>query len=569
LRFILPATYPTRVSEPSPAYVAITPSLSAGSHPRDAWARLPWTEIAILALALVLRVALLDIKPAHFDEGLNGVIADRMMEQGFFRYDPVNYHGPLHFYAVFVSQTLFGRDLWALRLPAIIAGLLAVWALLRHREFFGPVTARIAALALAVSPAGVFYGRYSIHESWLLLFQITFLWGVLGLWQKGGRRFFFTAVFSAAGMVLTKETYVLHLGCFVLAAATLWAWQKARPSRPAWPVAKQLWTTRDAARAGGLGVLVIVFFYSGNFFDFSILHGLYQTFGPWLEAGVSQASGHEKTDYALGGVEYLNYYWLALMARYEWPALLGLAACFRYLAPSDARLRYVAIYGGGVLLAYTLIPYKTPWCILSILWPLFLLFGAAVQEAWQHLRTSRASRALRVAVIAGAALPLVVSLGTSMRLNFFRYDDETEPYVYVQTFRDICVLTDPLLGMAKRDPRLQHVRGLLLLDSAFPLPWMLGDFTQLAFVSPRDQPAGALTHDFVVGEKQNATRIERALEGAYFKREFRLRSYHDDCVVYFREKIYAAWFVEQNPPAAVSGPGPESAPTSRSFPETP
>lgn len=565
MRSILPTTYPTRVSEPSPAYMATTSPLSAGSHPRGAWARLPWIEIAILTLALVLRVVLLDIKPAHFDEGVNGVFVDQMTQRGYFRYDPVNYHGPLHFYTVFVSQTLFGRNLWALRLPAIIAGLLAVWALLRYREFFGPVTARIAALALAVSPACVFYGRYSIHESWLLLFQITFLWGVLGLWQKGERRFFSTAVFSAVGMVLTKETYVLHIGCFVLAAATLWAWQKAQPSRPAWPVAKKLWTTRDAARAGGLGVLVVVFFYSGNFVDFSILHGLYQTFGPWLETGVSQASGHEKTAYALGGIEYLNYYWLALMARYEWPALLGLAACFRYLAPSDARLRYVAIYGGGVLLAYTLIPYKTPWCILSILWPLFLLFGAVVQEAWRHLRTS--PRALRAALIAGTALPLAASIGASLRLNFFRYDDESEPYVYVQTFREIRTLTDPLLGMAKRDPRLQHVRGLLLLEDAFPLPWMLGDFTQLAYVPPQDLPAGALTHDFVVVEKKDAARIERALDGAYFKREFRLRGSHDDCMVYFREKIYGAWFGEQNPPGAAAEP--ESAPVSRSFPETP
>ena len=553
------------MSEPSPASVATTHPFSAGSHPRGPRAHLPWIEIAILALALALRVVLLDIKPAHFDEGLNGVIADRMMEQGYFRYDPVNYHGPLHFYAVFVSQTLFGHNLWALRLPALIASLLAVYALLRYREFFGPGPARIAALALAVSPACVFYGRYSIHESWLLLFQITFLWATLGLWQKGERRFLSTVVFSAVGMVLTKETYILHLGCFVLAAATLWAWQKAWPSRPAWPIAKRLWTTRDAVQTGGLGALAIVFFYSGNFFDFSILHGLHQTFAPWFQAGLSQASGHEKPDYALGGVEYLNYYWLALMARYEWPALLGLAACFRYLAPSDARLRYVAIYGGGVLLAYTLIPYKTPWCILSILWPLFLLFGTGIQEAWRHLRTS--PRALRAAVIAATALPLVVSIGSSLRLNFFRYDDETEPYVYVQTFRDVHTLTDPLLGMAKRDPRLQHVRGLLLLDSAFPLPWMLGDFTQLAFVSPKDQPPGTLTHDFVVGEKQNAARIERALQGAYFKREFRLRSFHDDCVVFFREKIYGAWFGEQNLPDAPSGP--EGAPVSRSSPETP
>ena len=143
---------------------------------------LPWIEIGILALAAALRVALLDIKPPHFDEGVNGWFADQMTRSGFFRYDPTNYHGPLHFYVLFLSQTLFGRNLWALRLPAVIASLLAVWSILRFREPFGATAARIAALAMALSPAYVFYGRYSIHESWLVFFSSLFLWGVLGLW---------------------------------------------------------------------------------------------------------------------------------------------------------------------------------------------------------------------------------------------------------------------------------------------------------------------------------------------------------------------------------------------------
>ena len=51
---------------------------------------LPWIEIGILALAAALRVTLLDIKPPHFDEGVNGWFADQMTRNGFFRYDPTN-----------------------------------------------------------------------------------------------------------------------------------------------------------------------------------------------------------------------------------------------------------------------------------------------------------------------------------------------------------------------------------------------------------------------------------------------------------------------------------------------
>jgi len=49
--------------------------------------------------------------------GINGWFVDQMVKSGFYRYDPTNYHGPLHFYVLFLSQTLFGRNLWALRMP--------------------------------------------------------------------------------------------------------------------------------------------------------------------------------------------------------------------------------------------------------------------------------------------------------------------------------------------------------------------------------------------------------------------------------------------------------------------
>jgi predicted membrane-bound mannosyltransferase len=43
-----------------------------------------------------LRFFLLGIKPPHFDEGINGWFVDQVVHNGFYRYDPTNYHGPLH-----------------------------------------------------------------------------------------------------------------------------------------------------------------------------------------------------------------------------------------------------------------------------------------------------------------------------------------------------------------------------------------------------------------------------------------------------------------------------------------
>src|ERR1700691_3216171 len=92
-----------------------------------------WISAAILLLALALRVAWLGIKPPHFDEGVNGYFVDQITYRGFYHYDPTNFHGPLHFYALFISQTLFGRSIWALRLPIALVSLGCVGMTLAYR----------------------------------------------------------------------------------------------------------------------------------------------------------------------------------------------------------------------------------------------------------------------------------------------------------------------------------------------------------------------------------------------------------------------------------------------------
>jgi predicted membrane-bound mannosyltransferase len=95
---------------------------------------------------------LLSIKPAHFDEGINGWFVDQMMKTGFYRYDPTNYHGPLHFYVLLVAQALFGRHIWALRLPVVLASIGSIFVTFKFEPLVGRKVSRLAALAMAISP---------------------------------------------------------------------------------------------------------------------------------------------------------------------------------------------------------------------------------------------------------------------------------------------------------------------------------------------------------------------------------------------------------------------------------
>jgi uncharacterized protein (TIGR03663 family) len=492
-----------------------------------------WVPWLILGLAVFLRFFLLDIKPPHFDEGINGWFVDQMMKTGFYRYDPTNYHGPLHFYVLLLSESLFGRNIWALRLPVVLVSIGCVWLSLKFEPLVGRNVSRIAALAMAVSPGFVFYGRYSIHEVWLVLFSMMFILGLLGLWKFGTTNYLWWSGMGVAGMILTKETYIIHLGCALIALPLAYVSTLIFPAEGFEP-ASQKWNSIDLAVVCLTGIGAIVFFYSGTFFHWNGLKDLFKTFHAWFETG-STGHGHEKA----------WSYWRDLIARYEWPICAGLIlSAFSFLFRSLS-LRFLAILGVGTFLAYSIIPYKTPWCIISFVWPFFFIFGAAILLVRpKYLR----------ATYVGIGLLLSISLGSSIWLNYFRCTNDTEPYVYVQTYNDIFKLTKPLLQLAKRDPANYHLTGHFIRSSTYPFPWILGDFTHIGYYEhgnlPRDLDAA-----FLLVQEDKIKEVESKLRNAYYTEPLRIRNYQDTSKLYLSAEIFKEFFPGRSPDFVGKGPG--------------
>src|SRR5438876_3900758 len=218
-----------------------------------------WTPWLIIGLAALLRFFLLAIKPPHFDEGINGWFVDQVVKTGFYRYDPTNYHGPVHFYVLLLAEKLLGRNLWALRLPVALVSIACVWLALKFEPLVGRSVSRFAALAMAVSPGFIFYGRYSIHEVWLQLFSMLFILGLLGVWKFGTPNYLWCAGMGLAGMILTKETYIIHLGCALIAVLVLFVANAISPLPDARP-ARQTWVYVDLAVVLASDIAVVIFF---------------------------------------------------------------------------------------------------------------------------------------------------------------------------------------------------------------------------------------------------------------------------------------------------------------------
>jgi uncharacterized protein (TIGR03663 family) len=506
---------------------------------------------AVLLTALLFRLWALDEKPLHFDEGVNGNFVDRMVAEGFYHYDPTNYHGPLHFYALFVFQTLLGREPWVLRLPTALLSTASVGLVLAFRSTIGRKAALVSAFAMAVSPGLVFYGRYAIHESWLVFFLLLTFWGLAGLHRGKQRAPLWAIGMGICGMLLTKETHLLHLAAMGLAVPTLRLLERFSPSAPSThPVPQAPWTRKDMAgllaTCGGL----LIFFYSGGLLDGAGLSGFFESFLAWARTGTGGESGHEKP----------WPYWLELLLRYEWPALVGLAASVFVLLPGIQRpLRYLAVYAGGTLVAYSIVPYKTPWCVISMLWPWLLLFGVAVA----HL----AARGDRWCVHAGAGLILAYSTGMSGLLNFRSATDEEEPYVYVQTLPEIRDLLDPLRNATRQNPQLLHATGYVLLPELFPWTWLLGRHSRVAYLNPPDFPEELESPEFALVDTTLLETFEARLTEPYFKQPLHVRgSSPDDCFLFLRASTFTPQFPGRDPEFVPEppAPGPEEAPPQES-----
>ena len=595
-----------------------------------------WLRAGIVLAASAMHLYWLDGRPPHFDEGVNGWFTDQMQKIGFYQYDPHNYHGPLHFYVLFLFKCLFGRNLWALRLPTALVGVLTIDWIFRFGRFFDRRLCVLAALGMTLSPGTLYYQRDAIHETWLVFFLVLGTWGFFGLWQEGRKSQLWAVGLALAGMITTKETYLIHLGCLALAASCLWLLETFRPSRltflsagrtdpveiaqdnpatlwgtamdqPPWwtpltaSFAPQRWREADAWTVASVAVALVIFLYSGNFLDWPGIAGLVTAYTHWGHKAI-EGEGHNKA----------FSYWCKLLVRDEPLACLGVVACLRYAvpaiplagrkwqrwagivavlaslatlallipdgltpfaegsrgagvlagwqgnfrwwllplaglvvgtaclglpAPGDWRVRLLAIVGPGTLVAYSIIPYKTPWCLISILWPFFFVAGAALTE----LADAAASAAARAGSGRWIAWPLAAGLLTvsgweACRLSYVRPTEEREDYVYVQTFPDMWDIVDPMLALARRDPTAHALPGVILCGSTYPLPWMLGAFYHIGYYADNADPgADAIAAaDFLLIEDHRIDAVEPQLKDAYYRETVRLRSALESLTLYLR-----------------------------------
>ncbi len=416
----------------------------------------------------------------------------------------------LRFYEGAAQPGEFART----RLNKQLLGWLAVWS----------------ALALVCLAYGLARGVASVSLFRLLLVLIVFALGSLitTLWAFDGPRstYVLLGATSAGLLFATKETAFISAVTLVLATLIAWlyVWPRKRLRSSASAAKKErrkqgksgtghvsAWAS-FVARSGGwphlvpLTLVALCVFFFINFVYYSsfftnpkgIYDGFYVTFEKWAETGTSDFHRHPFTT-------YLKWLWQ------EEAALLMLGTLGACLAVWRGRSRFAVFAGAwafGILLAYSLVPYKTPWLQLNFILPLALCAGYAIEVLYR--KDVRAGRAPLMA-LAPLVVALALGLYQTYQINFVHYDDDSYVYVYAHTKREYLQLIDKVDELARRSGRGFDTNINVASPDYWPMPWYLRNYKHVGYLGRLGPTDDALV---VVNEKQQAE--AQALLGARY-----------------------------------------------------
>jgi uncharacterized protein (TIGR03663 family) len=301
-------------------------------------------------------------------------------------------------------------------------------------------------------------------------------------WNEGRPLYLLLASASTALFFATKETAFITLGTLLIACGCIWIWRKiyggmieGRFGEDTLAPVALTWKTFRARLGVGADLLLLIVALTAVFIYVSVLFfssfftyaegvtGAIKAYAFWTKTGTGDHTQN-------GTTAYLRWLWTI-----ESP-ILFLSALGILIAFVKARHRF-AMFAGlwafGLFLAYTIIPYKTPWLALSFILPMCLVAGYGINE--MLAARDRAMKGI-------AALLLATSIGVlgyqAWDVNFNRYDDDTVPYVYAHTRRGFLDLVRQVEYYAEKSGKGKDATIEIVSPDYWSMPWYTRHYTR-------------------------------------------------------------------------------------------
>jgi uncharacterized protein (TIGR03663 family) len=466
--------------------------------------------VALILLALVLRLVDLGSRPFHHDESQDAFFS---FTRAGFEYNPL-LHGPLRFYLTSAMFAVFGASDFSARLAPALLGTAMVGLPYLLRDQIGRVAAATAAVLLAVGPSYLYFSRFAREDIYIACITLGMLVVVLRL-LDGPRPWHPPVLLGllAASFATKESTFitVFVAGTYLGPLALVQAF-RARRRGASWrdaPILRTVGSLGGEAWAWGAAAFAGVF---------TLLFTVFLTYPSGLWAGI-----HDGLDYWLSqqpvarGGEPPGFY-VFLLFGMEWPVLalgaLGVLAVARRPTVGGWLLVWMFL---GSLAVYSWASEKFAWLVLHPLLPLILLAGLGVQLLWAT-RERWAGRA----GLAVAALAFLYTGYASFQANARSPADPRELLVSTQSSVDTVGVRDEVLAIARRTERPLTVTVDAAEGATFPWAWYFRDLPA-SYVDLQQEGAEAPQGDVMILTDATRTQFAPRLDALYEARRFNLR----------------------------------------------
>src|SRR5437763_5211726 len=203
---------------------------------------------------------------------------------------------------------------------------------------------------------------------------------------------------------------------------------------------------------------------------------------------------------------YQYTYWL-LWEEGILVVLSGLGALIAVWRANNRLALFLALWSFGLLAAYSLVGYKTPWISLNFVVPMALTAGYTLQFAYDKLREYHA-----VALAPVMAVVIIAFCGYQLyQLNFVHYDDDQLPYVYAHTKREMLTMIDRIESIAQKNGTGTDTGVAIVSPDYWPLPWYFRNYKKVGYyqqIVPTNEP-------IIIGSKAQEDQLKAQYSDRY------------------------------------------------------
>lgn len=497
------------------------------SNPRAATTA--WASVAALTFSLVLaallRLPALDLRPMHTDEAVHAYKLETLRATGTYIYDPKEYHGPTLYYLtlpiLWVCGVTDSSELrpWMLRLVPALAGIALIPLLGLVRDGLGRIGIAAAALLTACSPALVFYSRYYIQEELLVVFTFGLIGCAWRFLQTRRLPWLVAAGVCMGLMHATKETAIIAWAAMIGGLIACWIWSKAAaatvPASVGEAKARSTVTRAPPSRPRLPASAIAIFLLSAIVVSIACYSVGFQHWRGPLDSLVSYLTYLHR---AGGGIhdQPWDYYFRILLythmpGRPVWSDAITvlLALIGGVFAMFDGRPfpRFLLVHALLMTAAYTVIHYKTPWCMLGFLHAYILLAGYAVE------RLLAQGKMLKIAAIGSLIGGAAWDVSQAREQTYRYYARPINPFVYGHTVSNVVDIPKRCEEIASLTPIPQEMLIRIIMEDPWPLPWYLRDFRQVGYW---EDPPDDCDAPIVITSTTLEARVRVKLKQEYF-----------------------------------------------------